>query len=328
MAGFLSSFFPKTPGGLGSCLVFHSRRGEFTKKRCRGPEKPFSEEDASTASSRRAVDVDAERSWEDVAVDGTGGELWVLSIRGRTRGAECRGRARGRDGWGALGAECSREDAAVDEELWVGRFWVSSVRGRTRPWTGRVGSSGCRVFAGGRGRGRGALGAECSREDAAVDEELWVGRFWVSSVRGRTWPWTGRVGSSGCRAFAGGRGRGRGALGAECWREDAAVDVGAEHSREAVGAECSLEDAAVDGDGWGALSVERSREDVAVDVAVDLAGCSGCGAFAGGRGCMCLQVGKPCSGSKLSLMPEERFGFWVPGLTLLSSCVEKGSAAR
>ena len=127
------------------------------------------------------------------------------------RGAECRGW----DGGGALGAECSREDAAVDEEL-----WVPSVHGRTRPWTRSSGDEELWVPS-----IRGALGAECSREDAAVDGtggELWVpsvrGRrddgavdeeeLWVPSVRGRTCPCTRRVGSSGCQAFVGGRGRG------------------------------------------------------------------------------------------------------------------------
>ena len=42
----LAPFFPKNPQGL----VFPSRGGAFTKKTCRGPEKPFSEDDASTAS--------------------------------------------------------------------------------------------------------------------------------------------------------------------------------------------------------------------------------------------------------------------------------------
>ena len=62
--------FPKNPSGVGflfSFLVFPSCGGAFTKRRCRGREKPFSEKDVSTASCRRA------------------GELSVLSVRGRTR---------------------------------------------------------------------------------------------------------------------------------------------------------------------------------------------------------------------------------------------------
>ena len=139
---------------------------------------------------------------------------------------------------------------------------MPSVRGRTPPCTGTGGSSKCRAFAGGRGRERRRVGSSRCRAFAAVDGGRVVAlatersredaartstgdELWVPSVHGRTQPWTGTGGSSGCRDFAGGRGR-VGALGVERSREDAAKDgwVGA------LGAERSREDAAVHGDGW------------------------------------------------------------------------------
>ena len=186
-------FFPKTPGGLGSCLVFPSRGGAFTKKRCRGPEKPFSEEDASTASSLYGPwDGDAEHSREDVAVDGTGGGALRAErgVLGAERLREGRGRGRDGDGWGALGAERSLRDAPVDGDGWRGGRKKLRA-GRSWDYVGvdgTVGSSGCRAFAG--GTWPWTDGAE----------------LWVPSVRGRTWPWTERAG-----------------VGAERLREDAAV---------------------------------------------------------------------------------------------------------
>ena len=150
------------------------------------------------------------------AADGTGGELCVPSVGGRTR-----------DGWGALGAEHMREDPAVDENSgcrafarenvavdgtvrsWVpsvredaavdGELWVPSVCGRT--WLGAersredmavdgtVRSSGCGALAGGRCRGR-VKSSECRAfADVAVDGT--GGELWVPSVGWRTRPWTG-----------------------------------------------------------------------------------------------------------------------------------------
>ena len=153
------------------------------------------------------------------------------------------GRRRARGRVGALSAERSRQNAAVrafgEEDTAVdgdGMRRVGSgrtrpsVRGRTQPWTGTGGSSGCRDFAGGRGR-VGALGPRCRA---------------FAGGRGN-----GRMGgSSRCRAFAGGRRRARGrvgALSAERSRQNAAVRAFGE------------EDAAVDGDGMRRVGSGRTR---------------------------------------------------------------------
>ena len=87
--------FPKTPGGFGFLFSLSFPRGSVHKKTCRGPGKPFSEENASTASCRRAADGDgwgavgAERSRENVVVDGDGwGALSRAFAGGRGRGRE------------------------------------------------------------------------------------------------------------------------------------------------------------------------------------------------------------------------------------------------
>ena len=75
----------------------------------------------------------------------------------------------------------------------------------------------------------------------------------------------------------------------------------------------------MDGDGWGALGAERCLRSCSWDLH---------------RVARWLEmrtakkVRKACSGSKLSLMPKERFGFWVPGLRLFwigEPCKAQGS---
>ena len=146
--------FPQNPWGVGFLFSFFFFRGEaFTKKRYRGPQKPFSEEDVSTASCRRAVDGDG---------------------MGRVGSSGCRAFAGGcgwdGDGWGALGVERLREDVAVD------------------------GVSGHRAFAGGCGHERRRVGSWVrsvrERTRTGMGGEL-CGELWVPGVRA----WTGTGGT-------------------------------------------------------------------------------------------------------------------------------------
>ena len=116
------------------------------------------------------------------------------------------------DGWGALGAERSREDTVVDQDRWGALAWTGDG------W-GALGAERSRKKHG-RGPGRVGLAAHGRGPEGRGRRR---GRNWELSVRGRTRPWTGDGWGALGRAFAGGHGRGRGTAGE---LEDAAVDGG------------------------------------------------------------------------------------------------------